>query len=139
MLAPIGITSYASSIFFLYNAPPPSEIHTLSLHDALPIFAPINDVNVVMDDSCRGVCEESSYARTNGLRFPIHSMCSRVIWLPPTPLPCRLREPFLKRTGPYFRTTRLLIFICFTSASAFFKAAPLSGAYSRGSAYCCPS
>src|SRR5437773_8548315 len=28
------------SLFFLFNPPSPSEIYTLSLHDALPIYSP---------------------------------------------------------------------------------------------------
>src|SRR5690348_18395391 len=35
--APIIPLSFASAIFF-FNAPPPTEIYTLSLHDALPIY-----------------------------------------------------------------------------------------------------
>src|SRR5438067_9798227 len=32
---------YLCSLFFLFNAPAPSEIYTLSLHDALPISAAV--------------------------------------------------------------------------------------------------
>src|SRR5690554_7738959 len=31
----------SSFLFFFFNAPAPTEIYTLSLHDALPIFEPI--------------------------------------------------------------------------------------------------
>src|SRR5206468_4930435 len=37
-----------SFIFFFFNHPPPTEIYTLSLHDALPIFGTINpDTNKI--------------------------------------------------------------------------------------------
>src|SRR5437870_7289506 len=30
-------------MFFFFNAPAPTEIYTLSLHDALPIYPPVGD------------------------------------------------------------------------------------------------
>src|SRR5437773_12151009 len=40
------------TLFFFFNAPPPTEIYTLSLHDALPIFAPPASL-AAMEDSDR--------------------------------------------------------------------------------------
>src|SRR5438132_11477553 len=33
----VVLSLFICSFFFFFNAPPPSEIYTLSLHDALPI------------------------------------------------------------------------------------------------------
>src|SRR5699024_12323851 len=38
--------------FFFFNATSPTEIYTLSLHDALPIFTPVG----VAGDRCGGLC-----------------------------------------------------------------------------------
>src|SRR5206468_12022370 len=35
----VVLSLYSSFSFFFFHAPPPTEIYTLSLHDALPIFA----------------------------------------------------------------------------------------------------
>src|SRR5205085_11897847 len=37
LLSLIALLYLPFSLFFLFNAPPPPEIYTLSLHDALPI------------------------------------------------------------------------------------------------------
>src|SRR5207237_9162153 len=45
-----GIRCVRSSSFFFFNDPATTEIYTLSLHDALPIF-----LKEVVDDVCRGI------------------------------------------------------------------------------------
>src|SRR5207247_9136679 len=41
--------TYLASVYFIFNAPATSEIYTLSLHDALPIYAPRANVIVVVN------------------------------------------------------------------------------------------
>src|SRR5438128_4608188 len=56
------------SFFFFFNDTPTTEIYTLSLHDALPIFEPIQGetgVNVLAEDAlqaARAACDEHGAA-----------------------------------------------------------------------------
>src|SRR5207249_12314976 len=66
-------TFYSSFIFFFFfffffNAPSPSEIYTLSLHDALPIF-PLHAAG-----SCR--CWRSSLDGNDVARFKRRILCA---------------------------------------------------------------
>src|SRR5262249_59039828 len=43
-----------SLLSFLFNDPPPSEIYTLSLHDALPIYVVVGDDLALIDQLLHG-------------------------------------------------------------------------------------
>src|SRR5205814_9982180 len=45
-----SIPFYLISVFFFFNAPAPTEIYTLSLHDALPIFRSATKVTADLID-----------------------------------------------------------------------------------------
>src|SRR4051794_41438214 len=71
-------------IFFFFNDPPTTEIYTLSLHDALPIFynaAPAGSVVVCLDEM--GPQAAKSYPgqrlrseeHTSELQSPVHLVC----------------------------------------------------------------
>src|SRR5206468_10566819 len=64
-----------SSFFFLFNAPPPPDISTLSLHDALPIsaFAPARAAAA----SSRRRCRSRTAATVAHPRAPVSSSASR--------------------------------------------------------------
>src|SRR5207302_5832611 len=46
--------------FFFFNAPPPTEIYTLSLHDALPIYCACSSVWRLANSRCASACCRSS-------------------------------------------------------------------------------
>src|SRR5262249_61189652 len=48
----------SACLFFFFNDPAPTEIYTLSLHDALPIFgATAKDISNVVTDAASGVVD----------------------------------------------------------------------------------
>src|SRR5438045_7403036 len=55
--------------FFFFNATPPTEIYTLSLHDALPISSRPRPSTI----TCRRCCRSSACARAGRLRSEEHT------------------------------------------------------------------
>src|SRR5262249_61581032 len=70
--------SLSSSFLFFFNNPPPTEISTLSLHDALPISG-----KIVLHMAC---CEEHARHRQNALRAaraqPLEAVAKRILAVP---------------------------------------------------------
>src|SRR5207249_6929394 len=64
--------SLMSSLIFLFNAPTPTAIYTLSLHDALPIYIPKDFVSkiILVDDVSQD--KTVDVARSLGLSVVIH-------------------------------------------------------------------
>src|SRR5437762_7112416 len=72
------------SVFFFCNAPPPTEIYTLSLHDALPISQEILGKTLTLDGEAYtviGVVPERFYfccrseEHTSELQSPMYLVC----------------------------------------------------------------
>src|SRR4051794_41963807 len=80
----IGLISFARSprtclVFFFFNDTATTEIYTLSLHDALPIYSsPLRPANIAATQPC-GVGTEMqgwrSEEHTSELQSPVHLVC----------------------------------------------------------------
>src|SRR5438876_10887441 len=81
---------YVSLIIFFFNDPAPTEIYTLSLHDALPISLPANvrwavgegcrsnswrNVPFGRKSTCRAQSKSRSEEHTSELQSPVHLVC----------------------------------------------------------------
>src|SRR5690348_18348859 len=78
------ILSTTKSLFFFFNDTAPTEIYTLSLHDALPISSPPTRPRTATSATCtvRRACWPRRLRRTNRseehtseLQSPVHLVC----------------------------------------------------------------
>src|SRR5207248_9347325 len=73
---------HSSFVFFFFNAPATTEIYTLSLHDALPIFSRFSPGDLISSGVARGLypqvgCESAyrSEEHTSELQSPYDLVC----------------------------------------------------------------
>src|SRR5207253_9148327 len=73
----LWVSSFVSSFFFFFNDPAPTEIYTLSLHDALPISSkPANcGVKVIPLMLLSRTCSIRSEEHTSELQSRGHLVC----------------------------------------------------------------
>src|SRR5438067_5250829 len=86
-LRPLFVTA-----FFFFTDPAPTEIYTLSLHDALPIFRDNQPTQIPIDDPPPlpplGECEDRKSTRLNSSHVSISyavfclkkKRCARIVW-----------------------------------------------------------